>query len=204
MEPRETAEVQDNLREYQLARLLRLERNPSRTGSDARDEFGNLYELKTVTTDQVTTGRDIGLPYLARLRRSYMVIARGTQNAYGFTPEVIYFLAPPMMEDWIQRYERRLRVATKLTERAVNDLRQRGWDDADIEKLLALTKRGMTINNPKISWSYVRSHGVRLNEPPALHLRHLIEQYPLPESVGVVGDEDATIGLGELEDEPGL
>lgn len=204
MEPPETAEVQDNLREYQLARLLRLERNPSRTGSDARDEFGNLYELKTVTTDQVTTGRDIGLPYFARLRRSYMVVARGTQSAYGFTPEALYFLAPSMLEDWIGRYEGRLRLATDLTERAVRDLRARGWDDLDIERLLALTKRGMTINNPKIPWTYVVSHGVRLEEPPALHLRQLIERHPLTESVGGVGDDDAAIRPGELEDEGGL
>lgn len=204
MGPRETTEVQDNLREYQLARMLRLERNPSRTGSDARDEFGNFYELKTVTTDQVTTGRDIGPAYFARLRASYMVVARGTQSSYGFTPEAIYFLAPSMLEDWIQRFEGRLRIAAELTERAIADLRGRGWDDTDIERLLALTKRGMTINNPKIAWSYVVSHGVKLEDPPALHLRQLIEQHPLPESIGVVGDDDATIGLGELEDEGGL
>lgn len=75
--------VQDDLREQQLAAQLRLERSSSRMGSDARDEFGNRYELKTVTTSSVTTGRDIGVPYLNRLWQSYLACARGENTDYA-------------------------------------------------------------------------------------------------------------------------
>lgn len=46
-------QVQDDLREIELANLLRLQRNERRTGSDARDERDHRYELKTVTTENV-------------------------------------------------------------------------------------------------------------------------------------------------------
>lgn len=170
--------VQDDLREQQLALQLRPERSRSRTGSDARDEHGNRYELKTVTTRSVTTGRDIGPDYLDRLRRSYFICAHGENTDYGFQIRDIYFLAPAMMEDWIGRMDARMSSDKNLVDAALQALRASGFQ-GDLERLRQIGYRGFTINNPKISWSYIESHGVRLQGEPALHLRELVRRFPI-------------------------
>lgn len=172
--------VQDDVREQQLANQLRLQRSTSRTGSDARDEFGNRYELKTVTTTGVTTGRDIGPDYLERLRRSYFICAKGANTDYGFSIESIYFLAPEMMEDWIARIENRISGDRDLVDAALAAL-VRGRFLGNLERLRQICYRGFTLNNPKVSWRYVTLHGIRLESPPALHLRELINRHPIPQ-----------------------
>lgn len=170
--------VQDDLREQQLALMLRLERSPSRIGSDATDEHGNTYELKTVTTSGVTTGRDVGLPFLDRLRHTYQVVAKGRQDGYGFTIEDIYFLSPEKLDAWIRPIESRIRRDQDLVDRAIHALQSIGFP-GDSTRLRALCARGLTINNPKIGWNYVQSHGIRLQEPTALHLRQVVAAHPL-------------------------
>lgn len=171
--------VQDDLREQQLALMLRLERSESRIGSDAHDEAGRCYELKTVTTSGVTTGRDVGLPYFERLRACYLIVARGTQTAYGFTISDVYFLAPPMLEDWMARYETRIRQDMELVQAAIQTLTDAGFR-GDLERLRALCARGLTINNPKIPWAYVEGHGMKIDDPPALSVRDLADANPIP------------------------
>ena len=170
--------VQDDVREQQLALQLNLSRSHSRMGSDARDEFGNRYELKTVTTRNVTTGRDIGPDYLDRLRQSYFICARGEYTDYGFHIRDIYLLAPEMMEEWIAGIERRLASDRNLVDSALEALRRAGFA-GDLSKLRQIGYRGFTLNNPKIPWSYIESHGIRLEGEPALHLRELIHRYPI-------------------------
>lgn len=170
--------VQDDIREAQLALLLNLQRASTRTGSDARDEAGNRYELKTVTTANVTTGRDIGPEYLDRLRQSYFVCARGSYTDYGFSIDHIYFLAPEMMEDWIVRIEARIGGDRALADSAIEELRRSGFQ-ADLERLRRICYRGITINNPKVPWSYITSHGIRLGDQPALQLRELVARFPI-------------------------
>jgi len=170
--------VQDDIRERQLADLLRLERSAGRTGSDARDESGNRYELKTTTRGGVTTGRDLGLDYLERMRRSYLICARG-QQGLTFRFEEIYFLAPSMMQTWIDIYYLRLTTDRDLVESALETLAAAAFP-GDITRLRQICYRGFTINNPKIPWKYVHDHGVRLEDEPALHLRQLIAIHPLP------------------------
>lgn len=61
-------QLQDDTREAALARLLELRLSGRRIGPDAHDEHGNPYELKTTTTTSLTTGRDVGWPFLERER----------------------------------------------------------------------------------------------------------------------------------------
>lgn len=147
-------------------------------GSDARDEFGNRYELKTVTTRNVTTGRDIGPDYLDRLRQSYFICARGENTDYGFLIRDIYFLAPAMMEEWIISIERRLATDRALVDSALALLRETSFT-GDLDRLRQIGYRGFTLNNPKIPWSYIDSHGILLEGEPALHLRELIRRFPI-------------------------
>jgi hypothetical protein len=176
--PARSRTVQDDVREQQLALLLNLQRSQSRTGSDARDEFGNRYELKTVTTSSMTTGRDIGPDYLDRLGQSYVVCARGTNTDYGFSPSDIYFLAPHMMEDWIKVIESRIGGDRVLVDAAIEALRAVDFE-GDLERLRYVGYRGITLNNPKVSWRYITSHGVRLEGQPALALRELVAAHPI-------------------------
>lgn len=147
-------------------------------GSDARDEHDNRYELKTCTTKNVTTGRDVGPDYLERLRQSYFICARGQNTEYGFVTQDLYFLSPPMMEGWIGTIESRLSTDKALVDDAIEALRMQGFA-GDLERLRKIHYRGIKINNPKIPWTYIESHGVRLEGEPSLRLRELVAANPI-------------------------
>jgi hypothetical protein len=170
--------VQDDIREEAMARLLGLSRSGKRTGSDARDENNNRYELKTTTKDSVTTGRDIGPEYLDRIKQSYMICAFGENTNFGFSPREIYFLSPSMMDEWIKKIESRISGDKQLADSAIEQLKKTGWDK-DIEKLIKIYYRGITLNNPKISLAYIKSHGIKVEGQPQLHLRELVQQHPI-------------------------
>lgn len=172
-------QVQDDAREASLARALELRRSDRRIGPDATDAEGNLYELKTMTGKSLTTGRDFGPTYIAKMRGRYLVVARGAQTEYGFTPSDMYFLHPDDLEEWIGPIEDRLADDGALVELACRTLAAVGVDPERVERLRAIGIRGMTINNPKIPWRYVVTHGTRLGENPALDLRALVAARPL-------------------------
>lgn len=172
-------QVQDDTREQQMALLLNLRRSERRTGSDARDEHDNRYELKTVTTGNVTTGRDVGMAFLARLRGSYLIVARGDNTEYGFTVRDLFFLSPATMEGWIAGIEARLARDHDVVTRAVATCRAAGWSDDAADRLLAIGSRGITLNNPKIRWSYIEQHGLRIGEPASVRLRELVAAHPI-------------------------
>ena len=83
-----------------------------------------------------------------------------------------------MMEDWIARIEARMSADKELVDSALRTLSQ-GSFAGDLERLRQIGYRGFTLNNPKISWSYIESHGIRLEGEPALHLRRLVQRFPI-------------------------
>ena len=180
--PESKRQVQDDTREEFLARTLNLTRSGKRVGVDARDEAGNLFELKTTTTKSLSTARDIGPEYLAGMRIQYMVAARGRQTDYGFTIEDMYFLHPDDLDEWITPIESRLRADMDIVNQAHNALAAIGACINTLKRLLYIGKRGITLNNPKIPWQYVTEHGTRLGQNPALDLRELVAARPLPAS----------------------
>ena len=174
--------VQDDNREVALARLLELQRSNRRIGPDAVDAYGNKFELKTTTTKSVSTGRDVGLDYLNRLRTQYMITARGRQTDYGFAFDDIFFLHPDDLDDWIHPLETRLKGDLDVVDQAHGALAALGACVNTLKRLLSIGQRGITLNNPKIPWKYVIEHGTRLGENPSLDLRELIASRPLPVS----------------------
>ena len=172
--------VQDDNREAALARLLELRRSDRRIGPDAVDEHGNEFELKTTTTQSLSTGRDVRSEYLARMRTQYLIAARGRQTDYGFAFDDIYFLHPDDLEEWIQAHEARLRGDQDIVDRAHGALAALGACVNTLRRLLSIGQRGITLNNPKIPWKYVAEHGTRLGENPSLDLKELIASRPLP------------------------
>ncbi|MDE0704323.1 MAG: hypothetical protein OXH59_11420 [Rhodospirillaceae bacterium] len=172
-------QVQDDTREEAMARMLELKLSGKRSGFDASDEHGNRFELKTTTKKAVTTARDVGPEYFARLRTQYMIAARGQNTDYGFSFEDIYFLHPDDLEGWIQRYETRLSGDWDVVERAHGALKALGACLKTLERLMAIGRRGITLNNPKIPWQFIAENGTRLGKHPSLDLRELVAARPL-------------------------
>ena len=83
-----------------------------------------------------------------------------------------------MMEDWIARIEARIGGDRDLVDSALTALSAAGFA-GDLDRLRRIAYRGFTLNNPKIPWSYITTHGVRLDSPPALHLRELVQRHPI-------------------------
>lgn len=172
--------VQDDNREAALARVLELQRSDSRIGPDATDELGNQFELKTTTTKSLSTGRDVGIEYLRRMRTQYLIAARGRQTDYAFTFDEIYFLHPVDLENWIQLHEARLQGDWDIVERAHGALTAVGACVNTLRRLLSIGRRGITLNNPKIPWKYISNNGTLLGENASLDLRELVASRPLP------------------------
>lgn len=162
-----------------MARLLRLERESGRTGSDVHDESGNHYELKSTTVRGVGTGRDVGRIYLDRMRTRYSVVANGENTVYGFQIRDVWVLHPEDCEEWVSGYEARIRSDEVLIERIVGSMTDK-LSVQEVTRLRYLVNRGATYNNPKISLAYVRVHGTRLiTEDPAAELRTLVTARPI-------------------------
>lgn len=172
-------EVQDAVREAMLRALFRLmPSGEGRSGADAVDEDGHRFELKSTTKTSVTTARDVGPHTLDRWMRRYWLCAKGRNLAGGFTIDEVYFLHPSMLEAWITPYRERFSSDLALLERASDALRTQRFVESQIERLRALVIRGLTLNNPKIPWSYVRTQGVRIVEGHPERLRELIRGLP--------------------------
>ena len=178
--------VQDSAREAQMrARFGLIDSGQGRMGADAVDEYGNSYELKSATRSGVTTGRDVGLHTIARYRTRYWIICRGVnRQRAGFVIEECRFLSPAMLEGWFQQIETRLKPDLDLLERVLAVLRTSNFDDQAIDRLSYLVHRGYTLNNPKIPWPYVATHGIRLEGDPKSHLRRLVSEHPLTQAPG--------------------
>jgi hypothetical protein len=173
--------IQDAAREALMRERFGLfESNEGRMGADTVDELGNRYELKSATRTGVTTGRDLGMHTLQRYRTRYWIICRGTNlRRAGFVVDECRFLSPSMLEGWFQQIEARLRPDLELLERVLSVMRRRRFAEAEIERLSYLVHRGYTLNNPKIPWHYIESHGIRIEGDPKARLRRLVSEHPL-------------------------
>ena len=136
--------VQDDSREAILVRLLDLKQSDRRIGPDATDKHGNEFELKTTTKQSLSTARDIGRSYLARMRTQYLIAARGRQTDYEFAIDDLYFLHPNDLEGWIQNYEARLQRDWDVVDRAHRALKALGACVNTLTRLLAIGERGIT------------------------------------------------------------
>ena len=173
-------EVQDNKREQALVALLGLQPTGKRGGYDAFDEAGNPFELKTTSKNDVGTGRDVGRDFVAKLRSEYFVAAKTDPNSNEWKPSQIIICHPDDLEEWIQeKLELRLAKDENLLERVMNKIKNL-FANEELERIKYLMSRGMTYNNPKISWDYLEKHGTVLNlKEPAKSLKQFVSRRPL-------------------------
>ena len=175
----EEVQVQDSAREDQLARLLGLRRMPGRHGHDAEDKTGNRYELKTTTKGGVGTGRDVSQQMIDEWRKRYWICAKGRNLRRGFQIDELFFLSPAMMEEWFQQMEDKF-VADRDLRDKVLSATSGAITAVEEQRVRYLLDRGMTYNNPHISWNYVRTHGLSLDPRTGQdQLRAMVERYPL-------------------------
>lgn len=174
-------DVQDNSREKAMAELLGLSTTGKRNGFDAVDSAGNPYELKTTSVRDVGTGRDVGRVWIEKIRSGYFVAAKtDTAVKSEWKPSEVIFCHPSDLEEWIEeKLESRIAVDEDLRDRILESLGDAVSQD-EKTRIEYLMGRGMTYNNPKISWDYLLSHGVVLDlERPAEHLAELVNSRPL-------------------------
>lgn len=174
-------EVQDNKREKALADVLGLNISGNRTGYDAFDGLGNPYELKTTSKNDVGTGRDVGRAWVEKLRSQYFIAAKTDPTTLRWSSTEIIACHPDDLEEWInEKLLSRLNRDELLLSKVTSSVRAI-LDENELERLNYLVGRGMTYNNPKISWQYLTSHGTRLsNADPAKALEDFVSARPLP------------------------
>lgn len=174
-------DVQDNKREQALAEILGLQTTGKRSGYDAYDEFGNPYELKTTSKNDVGTGRDIGRSFIEKLRSEYFVAAKSSLEPGEWKPSEIIVCHPDDLEGWIEaKLRSRLSADESLMSRVIEKI-SKVFKKEEIERIEYLMMRGMTYNNPKISWDYLIKNGTHLSlTNAAQELKNFVKLRPLP------------------------
>jgi hypothetical protein len=174
----EEVPIQNQVRELQLAALFGLIPTRRRLGVDAHDEHGNEYELKSTTKGGVGTGRDVSIAMLEAWQRRYWIVGKGKNLRSGFVFDELYFLAPAMICDRLTEIADKIKPDLELRDLVVPLLKGR-LTETQLERLHYLISRGATLNNPKISWKYIQTKGIKIEGNPRERLRRLIRQYPL-------------------------
>jgi len=169
--------IQDNSREDYLVKLFGLEGNSSRIGWDARDQFGNEYEIKTTTKGTVSTARDLGYSHLDKWSKRFWIVARGSGTADGFQYDKIYLLNPDQMNSWIQTIRSRLDNDMKIVNKTYELVDVFFEDDGDKKKAKKILEDGIKLNDPGISWKYIESNGTIISSDYAGELQKLVAQY---------------------------
>lgn len=172
--------LQDDFREIMLAEMLDLTRTAGRTGSDAVDELGIEYELKTTFqvnhAKGISTTRGVHLHTIERWRKLHWVIAIGALNDNNhYSIDTVHYLSPNSMEMWYQSIEEKIISNIKIWEEMKNYISPNAPKHL-FSKLDTIYFNGSCLNNPKIPPAYIYDNGIKLIEPYAESLRQVREQ----------------------------
>lgn len=166
---------QDRDREDALRRLFDLEQaNQNRTGPDAFDEMGRYYELKSTTRDRVSTARDVGPEHLKKWRWLHWIFGRGQYAGKTFAFENTYVLTPVQMEPWFKLIGAKITQDDALFARALDVLESNGFTPAECDRIRRAFRRGVLLNDPKVTWGYIQTHGVEIRREHAKTLRRVL------------------------------
>ncbi len=171
-----SSQPQDHTREDQLRALFGLEPGDGgRSGTDAKDDQGRTFELKSTTKDRVTTGRDVSTHTLERWRERTWIIGRGEYSGTTFTFESTWVLTPAQLEPWFFKIENRLVESGRLGDRVMGACSTNDFTSAEREQIAAMLGRGSTLNNPQIGLAFVRQNGTLITDNHAERLRQLVK-----------------------------
>ena len=170
--------IQDDVREDVLIAQFGLIKYSihSRGVCDATDHNHNKYELKSTTTNTVSTARDFSDKHIARWRSQYFIIGQWIESNQSYSK--IYFLSPVHMEEWIQTIEKKINQRKDISERILqSNIAGRQWAGEEYKILKNMLQRGCTFNCPPLPIKYVQSNGIPLYSID--QLRDLVNQYPI-------------------------
>lgn len=166
---------QDRDREDALRRLFALQQaNQNRIGPDAVDEDDRIYELKSTTRDRVSTARDVGPEHLKKWRQRNWIFGRGAYYGSTFRFDETYLLTPAQLEPWFEIIKAKITKDEPLFERALRVLADNGFSADECDRIRRAFRRGALLNDPKITWGYVKQHGVEIRDDHARTLRRLL------------------------------
>ncbi|MCE5310694.1 MAG: hypothetical protein LLG20_23895 [Acidobacteriales bacterium] len=149
--------------------------NQNRIGPDAVDEAGRYFELKSTTRDRVSTARDVGLEHLKKWRERNWIFGRGYYEGNTFRFDQTYFLSPVQLEPWFGMIEAKLTKDDALFGRVLHVLDTNGFASEECDRVQRAFRRGVLLNDPKITWGYIRIHGTEICCNHSSALRKLLE-----------------------------
>lgn len=175
--------VQDDSREIVLARICGLVRAKSRNGIDARTVSGFPVELKSTTTESVTTARDAGIKHIRKWRRQYWIIGKGemTEDREDWLPQELFFAHPDDLEKFFRTVEYKIKRTMSIFDVAIK-LAAKEMSIADISEMRKIIiARAGTLNCPSIPMSYIRNNCYKVEPAEAKRkVTLLVKKFPLP------------------------
>jgi hypothetical protein len=175
--------VQDDDRERGIAILCGLEHISTRGGPDAKDSFGNLFELKSTTKTGVSTARDVGPHTLQEWRKKYWIIAIGENYETGFEINELYIAHPMHLEPVFSTIEANILAKYEPSQRVLRIAEDAGANEADLKIAHYVINRGVTLNNPKLPVHLIKANATLIEHRDAQttqeQIRQFVEQYPL-------------------------
>jgi hypothetical protein len=170
-----SSQPQDHTREDQLRALFGLEPGDGgRSGTDAKDDQGRTFELKSTTKDRVTTARDVSTRHLERWRGRTWIIGRGEYSGTTFHFQSTWVLTPAQLEPWFLKIENRLVESRRLGERVLAACGTNDFRDDERQRIAAILKRGSTLNNPHITLRFIETNGTRVTDHHAERLQEIV------------------------------
>ena len=167
---------QDRDREDALRKLFELEpANQNRIGPDAVDEVGHYFELKSTTRDRVSTARDVGPEHLKKWRERNWIFGRDYYQGSTFKFEQTYFLSPVQLEPWFGMIEAKITQDDALFNRVLNVIDTNGFTEEESDRVRKAFRRRVLLNDPKITWGYIRTHGTEIRTKHSSTLRKLLK-----------------------------
>ena len=112
--------IQDDVREDVLIAQFGLIKysSHSRGEFDASDHNNNKFELKSTTTNTVSTARDFSDKHIIKWRKQYFIIGQWDESVAQY--KRIYFLAPIHMSKWLNDIEYKVNQRKDIATRVMN------------------------------------------------------------------------------------
>jgi hypothetical protein len=151
--------IQDDAREKHIIQLFNL-KPPSfgkkRESHDAEDEFGNLYEIKTGSTDNYfSTARDVSYDHLKKWRERIWIFIFIDIYADRWNMKDIYICKPETLEPFFKKQQDKLDMKNNI----LSKLNYGSLDEEERKVVEDVFKRGVTLNDPRISRKFLDSTG---------------------------------------------
>jgi hypothetical protein len=169
--------TQDDRREKEQIQMFGLNSLQGRSNKyipDATLEVqGREYEIELKTGDierkSVSTSRNVTLKTLDRYSKLWWIFSEYQKETTGFSfTGEHYILHGSQLQEWIDKQKVKLMTGTKAYA-GINDwklCKEILQDKVDEDVLERIDKcfRNNGLNDPKISWKYIETHGIKLHE----------------------------------------